>query len=153
MTNTNQKSKQFLADKPIQGGLCIRVAIYWLASQFVTLAVVSGVFYLQNGNFDDSFRFLVPALIAGLITLPLAVSDMLCFSNRFAGALLNFRRKFHKLSLGQPSEKLVLRPNDLLQDIGNDYNQLRDRLLANSAVEEAEVAAEAVNELVAAEVE
>lgn len=129
----NNSKKPYLSDKPIQGGLCIRVAIYWIASQVVTLCVVSGMFYLETGSFEGSFRFIIPALIAGIIALPLAINDVLSFSNRFAGALLNFRRKFHKLSLGEPSEKLVLRNDDFLQDLSEDYNRLRQRIQGEDA--------------------
>ena len=136
MANTNKKPNQFFSDKGIQKGLCIRVALYWFASQLVTLGVVAGMVYLERGSFSNSFRFVLPAMIMGAIAVPLAISDMLCFSNRFAGALLNFRRKFRAMADGGPTEKLTLRPNDFLHDICYDYNRLRDRLEDQSGVEE-----------------
>ena len=123
--------KQLIADQQIQGGLIKRVCVYWMSSVFVTLAVVFGVSFLENGSFDEAYRFVLPALIAAAISLPLAIADLLTFSNRFAGPLVNFRRKFKKMADGQPAERLKFRPDDFLEDICEDFNRLRDRLLDN----------------------
>ena len=117
-------------DDKVQAGLVRRVAVYWLAGQLVTLAVVSGVSYLENGTFSHAFRFVIPAFIAGIVTLPLVLADVLTYSNRFAGPMVNFRRKFSKMAQGE-LELLKFRPEDFYQDIQDNYNLVLERLKSN----------------------
>ena len=50
------------------------------------------------------------------------------FTNRSAGPLLNFRRKFAKLAEGEIPDELVFRGGDKYRDIEKNYNKLRTRM-------------------------
>ena len=50
--------------------------------------------------------------------------DQLILSNRFAGPLLNFRRKFERLVKEGVAEKVRFRKKDFYRDIEENYNLL-----------------------------
>lgn len=129
--STKQKYRRFrvFADAQMQTSLCIRIVIYWVVCQLSIFATISLLASLDGpaGSLGDVTRFIVPAAIVSSCLLPLVLVDQLVFSNRFAGPLLNFRRKFARFVKEGAVEKVNFRTNDLYQDIQENYNELCER--------------------------
>ncbi len=89
---------------------------------------------LLNGTTHDSsgsiWQFVVPALIVSLFLLPIALWDMLAFSNQFAGPLVNFRGRLKQLLEKESSEEIRLRKGDFCSELCEQLNQLRTMVVA-----------------------
>lgn len=126
------KRRRVFADSQIQGGLCLRLVLYWVACQAVTLAAMFGLAGLNNEGFQAVAGLMVPAFVAGLLVLPLALFDLVIFSNKFAGPIRNFRRRFQRLADGEAVEPLQFRPGDFLCDLRDNYNKIQQKMNPDS---------------------
>ncbi len=137
MTQKNDRRRRVLADTKIQGLLCLRIAIYWVICQIIVVGTIFGFINLEgianvpNGSF---WRFVTPALFVSAMALPIALLDMLIFSNRFVGPIYNFRRRFNLLANSSGVDELHFRRGDFYPDLSKNFNKLRSRL--QSAVPE-----------------
>lgn len=137
---TSQRRFRLFADTKIQGGLCIRIIFYWVLCQvaFTTVvlfgAALSSVVGTQ-GDAASTWLLVGPALAVSTLLLPVAMFDMLVYSNKFAGPLLRFRRNFHQLATGQEVRPLHFRDGDLLCDLSRDFNLIREQQLESGAAE------------------
>ena len=125
------KRKRVFADLKIQGGICLRITIYWFACYFVTIGTIFGFASLDGASATGTIsRFFVPAFVAATLVLPLVLLDILVFSNRFAGPLLSFRRRLKHLADGeQTGQELRFRNGDYFLDISENFNIIRSKLL------------------------
>ena len=101
-----------IADPKLQGILCLRVAIYWFFCQVTIFGALFGLAFLEGSAGGAIKRLIVPALITSVMVLPVALFDMVVFSNRFVGPVYNFRQKLSKFANGGVVEKLRFRPGD-----------------------------------------
>lgn len=124
---------RLVADFRLQSLLCLRIVMYWLFCQASMVVTILGFNMLVGIDQDAAppsiWRLLVPALFVSSLLLPVMLLDILMFSNRFAGPMLNLRRKLKSLAEGQPTPKLQFRAADFLQEICDDFNRLRSRIL------------------------
>ena len=129
ITLSTQRRFRLFADTRIQGGLCLRVVFYWVLCQvsLVTVmlfgAALSGVVG-SHGGLGNIWQIIGPAVVVSLLVLPIAMFDMLVYSNKFAGPLLRFRRNFGELARGEEVRQIHFRPGDLLNDLSENYNTL-----------------------------
>ncbi len=82
----------------------------------------------SDSIFQDLVGLLPMTFVVSACLLAVALLDALIFTNRFAGPLLNFRRKFAKLAEGEIPEELLFRGGDKYRDIEKNYNKLRTRM-------------------------
>lgn len=129
---TKNRRWRLFADAKIQGIVCLRIVVYWLACQIAVFATIAALASL-NGAAPDAdasvVRFFVPALFVSMCILPLALFDALAFTNRFTGPLLNFRQKFHKLAAAEDVDPLKFRQGDYFPDLEDNFNRLRNVIL------------------------
>ena len=92
---------------------------------FLALAGQSEVGDVVDGS---PWRFIVPAIVASCVLLPIVLLDMMRFSNRFAGPLLRFRKSLQKLADGEDVSELHFRPTDYLKDLSSHFNAINSRL-------------------------
>ncbi|MGI9518587.1 MAG: hypothetical protein ACR2NP_16140 [Pirellulaceae bacterium] len=123
----NQRKRVF-ADWKIQGGLCLRVSAYWLTCQAMLVLTAFAINLLGGGNGEILWSYLLPACVSSLLVLPIALLDLLVFSNRFAGPWHRFRRNFDQLADGQAVHPLHFRPKDFCHDLSDNFNRLREQL-------------------------
>ena len=116
------------ADTQIQGGICLRIAVYWVCCQFVVVGT-QYAFATLVGPEEVRIvtQFFRPALFAGICVLPFALLDMLIFSNKFAGPIRNLRRNLRELSDGD-QVSIEFRKGDYLCDLKDYINRLGRRL-------------------------
>lgn len=129
MTKRNNRWRVF-ADARMQGILCVRIAIYWLVCQLAMCLAIVGVASLDGAEGGGNVvPFLMPAFCFSLFILPVALLDAVVYTNRIAGPLLNFRRKFSLLVRSGVSDPVKFRPGDYFSDLADNFNCLRDQLV------------------------
>ena len=128
MKNKNRRRRVF-ADLKIQGGLCLRITIYWVVCQLTMVVTIMGFASLEAPSSGHVNRYLVPALVVSSLVLPLVLLDLLIFSNRFAGPLFSFRRSLQRLSEGQAIDPIQFRSGDHLPDLSENLNRVSHRLM------------------------
>ena len=79
-------------------------------------------------------QYITPALFVSSLALPLALFDLILFSNRFAGPMLNFRRKFNELVEHETAETMHLRHGDFYPDLAENFNKLRDKIQSEKII-------------------
>ena len=128
-----------LADMTIQGGLCIRVTLYWLGC-LLSVAMTLGWWTALDESPESVVQWAQqfwnqygPVFVISLLVLPLALLDCLIMSNRFAGPLMRLRRAMKRLANAESVEPLHVRRRDLLQELVNDFNLAAARLEESNA--------------------
>lgn len=76
---------------------------------------------------------IVPAFIVSTLVLPIMMFDMVVFSNRFAGPMLNLRRKMKQLAETNLSEKIEFRDGDFYRELRDSFNEIREKIISSSA--------------------
>ena len=132
MKKKQNKRWRLIADVRIQGLLCIRLAIYWMVCQAAMAGTISAMSILTTGaaNGSSGGHFIYPALIVSSLVFPILLLDMLVFSNRFAGPMVNYRRKMKQLVENSTSEKIQFRQGDYFMELGDNYNEICERIEA-----------------------
>jgi len=133
MKQNKHKRLRVLADFRLQGNLCLRIMIYWIVCQLSMIGTILAFSFLGGPASEVAApisRFIVPPLVISSLVLPIALLDMLMFSNRFAGPLLNFRRKLGELVENGACEDVRFRGGDYYRDLGDNFNKLREKIQA-----------------------
>jgi hypothetical protein len=140
-----------LADLRLQGGLVLRVVFYWALWQLGFAVAVFSSCRLESfsANVPTSepapWQIIRHGMIVSSFLLPVAVVDMILFSNRFAGPILRLRQGLQGLAKGREGRPIRFRSGDLCQDLGHDFNLVLERV--NSPSTDRKVAAtEALNQ-------
>ena len=136
MSKQLRRRTQFV-DRRIQSSLLMRVIIYWLASLFMvgTLTFVGWVYiYPGNAQMPGSQEFLglaAPVLAMALasvaLVLPIALLDLIQFSNRLAGPMVRLRQAMQQLGEGSQVEPLHVREGDFWQELADAFNVLQEK--------------------------
>ena len=130
MKKTKNKRWRLFADFQIQGRLCLRLAVYWLICQCAMLATLVGFASLTDSPFNGAA--FTPALVVSTCVLPILMFDLVAFSNRFAGPLLNLNRKMKQLAETNSSDSVGLRDGDFYQDMASHFNTIREKVITQS---------------------
>jgi hypothetical protein len=148
MSCKKDQRKHLFVDPKVQGALATRVVLYWVMCVLsvglwlLCWRMFIGPEELFTGYFDDLWFFFGPALIASLLLLPLAIFDVIQFSNRFVGPLLRLRRSMRALARGEYVEPLQFRQDDFWQEFAAEFNAVRAKVLdSNPAAKIAQEAA------------
>lgn len=127
--NCNRNSRwRLLADLRIQGPLLLRLVFYWMLFQIAQVGTIALFSYLSEGSgsgFD--LKLLIPSVVVSALVLPFAMLDMLKFSNRFIGPMLNLRKKLRTLAIGGAADPVRFRPGDFYIEMSEDFNQIQFR--------------------------
>ena len=101
--------------------------MYWTICLVVVFGTIIGFSALEGTPRDDTgsvTRFLIPAGVVAFVVLPIVMLDLVAFSNRFAGPVLNFRNKFRKLVQDHETTPISFRAGDFFVDLRDNYNEL-----------------------------
>ena len=131
MVRKQNRRYRLIADVKLQGLLIVRVIAYWFTCQLMMVGTMLGFAFLQGPSEGISAAvktLMVPAIFVSAMVLPIAIFDMLVFSNRFAGPMLNFRRKFRELAQEGTTGHVHFRAGDYYPDLRENFNQLLDQL-------------------------
>ncbi len=123
---------RYFADVKIQGGLCVRVAAYWFICQLSFAATIAGLYVLNgfqvNYGGPSPWGMIVSATLVSSLLLPIALFDLIVFSNRFAGPLLRLRRQARAMARSEPTGDFALRRGDYLEEMCQDMSAIAGRL-------------------------
>ncbi len=119
------KRTQLWVDSKVQGGLLMRVVLYWLLMEFLMGALAASQVALTAGQALYAFG---PALVSSFILLPLVMFDVVRFSHRFAGPMGRLRREVKQIADGEPTEPIRFREGDFWYDLANEINRLGEEV-------------------------
>lgn len=105
----------------------MRLVVYWFTCQLVFMGTVCAFDGLSQESNPDGGHFLYQGFVVSLLFLPLVIFDLIKFSNRFAGPVLNLRNKMNKLADGEEVEDIRFRPGDFYPDLMNNFNTLKKK--------------------------
>ena len=138
--NPQHQRWQLFVDRPIQGALLIRAAVYW-AVCLLTQQLIVFLFVVATSWSDDfqtnGARLLwhvQVSTVASLAILPVILLDVLKLSHRWVGPVFRLRATLHSLTLGEPVPPIRFREGDFWQDLARDMNVVTaelNRLRAN----------------------
>jgi len=133
MANTSRRKKHFV-EGPVQLALLKRVVRYWLLSLFLVgsltflgwMFIYPGIGKLigPDAVLSQVAPVFVMGIVASLLILPLALRDLVYFSNRFVGPIVRIRRAMAQLADGQAVAPIKLRKEDFWQDLANSFNRI-----------------------------
>jgi methyl-accepting chemotaxis protein len=136
-----QRRLRVWADAGIQGGLCLRVTLYWLACLAAVALMLACRMAIELPAYSSKQGLWLvvtqygPPLTASLLVLPLALLDGLVFSNRFAGPMRQLLSAMKRAAAGETVQPVRLRPKDFgtCQELASEFNRMLARLQALEA--------------------
>jgi hypothetical protein len=134
MTDMKHLRKRFYVDAKVQGGLVVRVVMYWvlcLLGVFLMLLcwrIIVGERQPFTFHLYDLWVDFAPALTATMLLLPLVIVDIIRFSNRFVGPTMRLRRSLRQLARGQYVEPIEFRGSDFWQEFADEFNTVAAHL-------------------------
>jgi hypothetical protein len=140
---------QLFVDPEVQGALVARAIIYWVACM-LSIALLLLCWRVLTGpvrplwfHLENMWFFYGPAFIASLIVLPVAVTDMIRVSNRFAGPMTRLRQSMRALAKGRKVQPIEFRKDDFWYEFAEEFNAvvreveaLRDQELKEQQIAE-----------------
>jgi hypothetical protein len=120
--------RQLFVDTEVQGTLVARAIMYWvvctlsIALLLLCWRVLTGPVRPLWFHLENLWFFHGPALVASLIVLPIAITDMIRTSNRFAGPLTRLRRNMRALAKGEKVARLEFRKDDFWYEFAEEFN-------------------------------
>ncbi len=130
-----QKSrKRFYVDPAVQKGILVRFSVYWLATMLfvcLPLAFVRTLGGSGNTFFTDLVLVLQqywPILVTLTIALPFVLTDVLKFSNRFAGPIFRLKRSLEEFEQFGEAAPLQFRDDDYWKDLADGFNRMQARI-------------------------
>lgn len=138
--NIRAMRKRYYIDPKVQGGMLLRVLMYWAcclvsvtAMIIIWRIVVSGPARPFWTHFDELWFLYKPVAVASLLLIPMLFFDVIRFSHRFVGPMYRLRNCMSKLAKGEDPGDIRFRTKDFWQDYAESFNTLRQRLLAAEA--------------------
>jgi len=137
MSTPSFRRKRLYINSVIQGGLIVKTITYWLLYMIAILVTVT---IWKSYSFPDASisalaqevqSIFAPALVAGIVLLPLFLYDQLKFSHRMAGPIYRLRQEMKKLSKGEGVQKLRFRDRDHWPELAEDFNRLAELVISN----------------------
>lgn len=129
-----RRSKKYVHAR-IQGGVALRILLYWLACGVVATAmiitwrvVVSGPARVFYTHFDDLWFRFHPVIVASLLLLPLVLFDMLRFTHRVVGPMIRLRSALEALGRGEKVQPLQFRSKDHWHELAEGFNRALERV-------------------------
>lgn len=131
----SRRNKVFISNR-VQGRLLMRAVAYWLVYHLVlwhTLFIFEYFHYrveLIGGGTPMSLSELYgqftskyyPIIVSALGVLPILAIDMLKYTHRIAGPLVNFANVLKRLRNGETVNHVTLRQGDLLLELQEEFN-------------------------------
>ena len=126
------RRKRVTIDARIQGGLCLRICVYWcVCLVFAGLLVMTKPVLEGSIPADQLHHVLwvdfIRPLLGTFLVLPLVLLDCLIFGNRLAGPLFRFRHELAKINAGEPARQIQLRSMDFGREVADELNALIER--------------------------
>ncbi len=132
-----KQRKTILVENQVQGALGWRIAAHWFVFLGMSVSVTCSLQMLGNFEQADIWSRLETAMLSQvgsivvlLALLPWFVHDSLKLSNRFAGPMVRLQKSIVELTNQHDTPPVVFRSGDFWQEIANNFNELRMRVMA-----------------------
>lgn len=126
--------RQIFVNRPIQGALISRIALYWLLCMFIQALLIM-LLSIGTGSSDelgqrtDQFWWhLKLILVSSMLTLPLLVLDIIKLSHRWVGPIYRLRAGLRALAMAEPVKPITFRAGDYWKDLAEDFNAVLMRV-------------------------
>ncbi len=136
------RRKRVLVDRQIQGTLGLRIVTHWVLFFVVSVSVTAALRILTNVGHTSGWELASIVLrdqigpgVVLLALLPWFVLDSLKLSNRFAGPMVRLRGAIRQLTSGEDVPPVTFRKGDFWREVADDFNLLRQRVLADRAAQ------------------
>jgi hypothetical protein len=126
-----KKRKRLFVDPKVQGALIGWALLYWvsyLASVKFMQMIVTSPLRILWGQVDDAWLHYVPAVLASLFFVPIAICDIMRLSHRFVGPMHRFRHDLHQLAQGEHVEPIHFREGDMWHEFAEAFNAVLARV-------------------------
>ncbi len=127
-------------DRPIQGTLIKRVAMYWLCGaimQVLLLAYLSIIAGAGTSNIHEKssefWTTLGVAALSSAVVLPLLMLDIVRLSHRWVGPIYRLRTAMQELASGESTQEISFRDGDFWQELAGHFNAIVRRMHALAA--------------------
>jgi hypothetical protein len=134
MSGSKKLRQHVFVDPKLQGELIGRIILYWLVCLFsmALLLLAWRIITSPGGSIlthaNEMWPYCWPALATSFVLLPLAIIDIMRFSNRFAGPLLRLRRSMRALARGEHIDPIEFRSGDFWHEVADEFNAIRLRV-------------------------
>lgn len=128
------KRRRLLVDQAVQGGIALRLTVYWLCSiimAFVMMVVVQCVMDPLTPFFTQLSRAqaaVFPVVASFLLLLPMVLRDLTRLTNRFAGPVVHLKRALRDLRDETFRGELKFREGDYWHDLADEFNLLASQV-------------------------
>jgi hypothetical protein len=134
LNRRRNRRKRHFVDAEVQSGLLLQCAFHWGVFGLGTVIFLFLFHYIVTPVRHDFTwyakamwdRYGLIALVL-LCLLPIFVLDLLKFSNRFVGPLVQLRKAVRQLALGQEVQPLKFRKGDYWLSLAEDFNAMLER--------------------------
>jgi hypothetical protein len=143
----------YFVDAKTQGALVLRIVLYWAVLLFdiaATLAfwkMITLPVHMLKPNWDPAWFHYGPAVLTALLLLPVAITDIVRFTNRFVGPILRLRGSMRALARGEHVEPIRFRRGDFWQDLADEFNAVLARVERQASAAAAQSAPQAETEM------
>jgi signal transduction histidine kinase len=132
------KRKKIWIDR-FQSYLSLRLALYFAVYTIIVWlwAIIDRITasLLVEAHFEYVGVYWSVLSVGTLLAVGLLfIYDMVCFSHRIAGPLYRFRKQLQAIKDGEELEMMVLRKDDFLQDLKDEFNEALKALEERGAV-------------------
>ncbi len=131
----NRKRTKLFVDSKVQGVLVRQLVCHWVVASFVVFVFLlimqilsSPVKLPVSTHVADLFSKYGVLLVAVVAMFPVFMYDSIKLSNRIAGPMVSFRNSLTDLANGKAISKLHFRERDFWGDLGEQLNQVADRM-------------------------
>jgi hypothetical protein len=132
--NKSRLRRRFWIDRPVQGALMIRTALYWLFGliYFSLVMLTTELFGAGDLPLGQTFqRFAIDALNwmpMMVLLLPLVAYDTMRLSHRFVGPVYRLRVGLERLARREHDEPIKFRDGDYWFELAEPFNAVLQRI-------------------------
>jgi hypothetical protein len=126
--------RRLFVNRPIQGALISRIALYWLLGMFIQALLIM-LLSVGTGSSDELGQrtqqfwwHLKLILVSSMLTLPLLVLDIIKLSHRWVGPIYRLRTAMQALAMEEPVKPLTFRAGDYWKDLAEEFNAVLARV-------------------------
>ena len=136
MSGQNFKRRQYLVDRTYQLRFVTRLFLLLLSIAAITSLASSGLLWKNMYSLDSNPALLTSALIAVsvtilielLIAVPIVIFFGIRYTHRVVGPMKRLKQMLEAIGNGDFSQRITLRPGDVLQDLAKAINAMAERL-------------------------
>jgi len=118
---------RLFADMKLQGSLLLRTAFYWMGCQALMVCTVLAFQWLTEDT-SNAWDLMIPGIVVTSLCLPIVLFDLIVFSNRYAGPMLQISRWINGNADGKSVKGVRFREGDFFPGLDEKLNKINSML-------------------------